>query len=161
MRAASALLLTAFALPVDAGEVVVLGRVTEIVLLPEGHARCVPRCPTAADRSESICVSNSCGCGEAKIEVETVIVGASDVRSHTAPYRLGEWCMADFPLTADPILVRTQAGESQWSPLHRTPDGEIWFEAEAFETIAGVTISELPAIEGRISVKALRLAADL
>jgi hypothetical protein len=69
--------------------------------------------------------------------------------------------MADFPLTADPILVRTQAGESQWSPLYHTPDGESWFEAEAFETIAGVTISELPAIEGRISVKALRLAADL
>jgi hypothetical protein len=161
LRIAAFILLGITALPVHSGEVVVLGRVSEIALLPEGHARCDPKCPIPVGSTELVCISNSCGCGEAIIEVEAVIVGSPGLRSHTAPYRLGEWCTADFPLDGEPIIVRTQAGESQWSAVHRTPDGEVWFEVAPFETIAGVAISDLPTTEGRISLRDLRAAGDL
>jgi len=149
------------AVPVHGEEIVVLGRVSEIVLLPEGHARCEPRCPIAADSTELLCISNSCGCGEATIEVEAVVVGTSGMRSHTAPYRLGEWCSADFPLDGEPIIVRTAHGDSQWSAVHRTADGEVWFEVAPFDSIAGIPVAELPATEGRASLTALRAAGDL
>ena len=160
-RIAVCIMLGIAALPALSGEVVVLGRVREIALLPEGHARCDPKCPISVGSTELVCISNSCGCGEAVMEVEAVIVGDPGMTTHTAPYRLGEWCRADFPLNGEPIVVRTEAGESQWSAVHRTPDGEVWFEAVPFETIAGVAVSELPSTEGRISLRDLRAAGDL
>jgi hypothetical protein len=161
MRMAALIMAGFAALPALGGEVVVLGRVSEIVMLPEGHARCEPRCPVLAGSKERTCISNSCGCGEATIEVEEVIVGTSGMRIHTAPYQLGEWCMADFPLSGERILVRTEADESRWSPVHQTSDGEVWFEMAPFETSVGSPFAQLPTTEGRVRLTDMRAASDL
>jgi hypothetical protein len=156
-----ALWLAAF--PALSAEVVVLGRVTQIVLLPEGHARCPAACPATSDGKslDHLCVSNSCGCGEATISVHQVVIG--DVASATfiAPYRLGEWCSAGFPLNDELILVSTSNGESRWSSAALEPSGEVSFEVEPFESIGGVSVSILPLTRGRSTISALRKAAGL
>lgn len=141
------------ATPAHSAEVVVLGRVTEVTMLPEGHARCTPRCT-----ADQICVSNSCGCGEATIEVKDIVAGQVKSSVVVVPYRLGEWCSADFPL-GELVLVRMFDGESLWSPAEVMPSGEVLFEIEHFDFIAGVRASELPAADGRASISALRKAA--
>jgi hypothetical protein len=156
-----ALLLSAF--PALSAEVVLLGHVTEITLLPEGHARCPKACPAGskAQSLEDVCVSNSCGCGEATVSVHQVVVGQVPTVTFIAPYRLGEWCTAIFPLSGELILVGTSNGESRWSPAELEPTGEVSFEVGPFEIIAGVRASDLPVTKGRSTVSALRKAAGL
>lgn len=154
-----ALWLAAF--PVLSAEVVLVGRVTQIVLLPEGHARCPAACPanSRGKSLEEICVSNSCGCGEATLAVHQTVIGEVQSATFVAPYRLGEWCAASFPLNHDLILVSTSNGDSRWSPAKLEPSGDISFEVTPFESIGGVRASSLPVTSGRTTVSALRKAA--
>lgn len=142
-------------------ETVVVGHVTEITLLPEGHARCPARCPalSSSESLDGMCVSNSCGCGEATIAVHEVVSGSVTSPTYVATYRLGEWCAAEFPLSQELILVSDSDSQTRWSPAEREPSGEIWFEVEPFERIAGIRASSLPITDGRSTVSALRRAA--
>lgn len=155
------MVLLALALAASCGhaeEVVVVGHVTQIVLLPEGHVRCPPACPSTTD---SICVSNRCGCGEATIKVREVVTGRVRSSVFVAPYRLGEWCAAGFPLTGEMVLVRTLDGDSRWSPAEVASSGEIFFDVDAFDVIAGVRASDLSVDGKHVSLSALRKAAGL
>jgi hypothetical protein len=149
------------ALPVHAAEVVVIGRLEQVTLLPVGHARCPSECPAVAPEStELACISSSCGCGEALVAIDDVVAGKVDSATIVATYRLGEWCVAGFPMSGGQVLVRTADGESaRWSEIVRQPGGEMQFEVRAFETLAGVRASTLPQVEGRASISALREAA--
>ena len=63
---------------VAADEFVAIGRVEQVTLLPEGTARCPAACQDDAS-GKTVCVSNTCGCGEALIRIDRVLVVATKV----------------------------------------------------------------------------------
>jgi hypothetical protein len=156
-RLLALLTLSLTAWPCAAGEFVAVGRVEQITLLPEGSDRCPLACPVDVS-GKSVCISNSCGCGEALVRVERSVVGAARP-TVLARSRLGEWCESEFPL-GEPILIRVADGESlQWSGLQSLDKpGDYGFEAGAFTFLGNVDVRKLKASDGLASLSELEQA---
>jgi len=138
-------------------EEVFVGHVEQILLLPEGAERCPS--PVSSD-PEVVCIHNSCGCGEVTIRVEEVLVGPRKERA-VIPYRLGEWCQADFPLTGQPVLVRYRAGEEpRWSALE-SHGKDMLFDLESFDGSGNSAFEQLEPVAGKSSLSALRRRVGL
>ena len=142
-----------------ADEFVAIGHVTEISLLPEGSDRCPMACPVhTADLPNGnrlICVSTSCGCGEAHIKIDRVLLGTNPP-TVVVKHRLGEWCESAFPLTDLPVLIRIQDDQSpSWSALHTIDSGDLGFEAAEFTQIGSVLVSDLKTSDGLASLREL------
>ena len=136
--------------PVQADELVGIGRVVEITLLPFGNDRCPLTC-----RPEDNCFSNGCGCGEAKIQIERVLVG-SEGKSVTAKYPLGEWCDSVFKPHESPIIFRLADGESpQWSLIYSGKDGVEEFLSGSFVVIGNVKVNTIADKDGMVTVSNL------
>jgi hypothetical protein len=118
-----------------ASEHLFVGRVQSILLLPEGHERCPSPCTGRGEATEGldrICVHNSCGCGEATLAVQETLVG-KPTKHATVGYRLGEWCMPDFPLSQESILVWNHPEHfPRWSSLTREGDS-LFYDPEEFD----------------------------
>jgi hypothetical protein len=119
--------------PTLASEHLFVGRVQSILLLPEGHERCASPCKGGVgDDLKHICVHNSCGCGEATLKVDETLVGESTEHA-TVTYRLGEWCMPDFPLSQESILVwRHPEHSPRWSSLTQEGDS-LYYDPGEFD----------------------------
>lgn len=97
----------------------------------------------------SICVSNSCGFGEAIFRVEASLVGNS-VANGALRYRLSEWCEPAFPLTRDAVLVAVDAYDAaagehafRYERTFQTEDGSRYFIPETITQIGGIELGTL------------------
>lgn len=144
--------------PCSADEFVAVGRLEQVVLLPEGTDRCPAACPPDTTGS-TVCISNSCGCGEAVIRIDRVLVGANRPTS-VVKYRLGEWCETEFSLVNLLILLRISDDHApQWTELLTLEDsGDLGFERSAFTSIGGVEVQKLEATDGIASLSELERA---
>ena len=154
--AASLLLAPPIAL---ADEFVAIGHVTEISLLPEGSDRCPAACPVQVgdlpEGNRLICVSNSCGCGEAHIKIDRVLLGKV-TPTVVVKHRLGEWCESAFPLTGLSVLIQLKDSQSpSWSGLHPLDTGDLGFDPEEFTKIGSVVLSDLKTSDGLVSLREL------
>lgn len=144
-----------------AGEFVAVGRVEKIVLRPDGSEQCPAACPAgtaeqvANATEQMVCISNSCGCGEAEIAIDKILIGERKP-SVLVKYRLGEWCDAEFPIAQPLVLVRfTDSAEPEWSALHPLDNGDYGFESASFTRIGNVEIDTIEAHDGLISLRSL------
>ena len=142
-----------------ADEFVAIGHVTEISLLPEGSDRCTVTCPVHTsdlpNGNRLICLSTSCGCGEAHIKIDRVLLGKSPP-TVVFKHRLGQWCESAFPLTGLPVLIRIPDDQSpSWSALHTTDSGDLGFEPAEFTQIGSVLVSDLTTSDGLASLREL------
>ena len=143
-------------------ERVFIGQVTDILLVPEGHRLCRPHCPDQPEEIDGlvrVCVSNSCGCGEARIRVIEALTREPKGRRTQVHYRLGEWCMADFPLTDETILIwEAPNQEPKWSPIENYRSREATIDLEHFKYLDSPVLKELSASDGRVRLSELRRA---
>jgi hypothetical protein len=67
---------------------------------------------------------------------------------------LDEWCKVPMPPNEDPILIYgAPDGAMQWSYLNDSGPGHgLRFEAGKFQSIGGVLISQLPAVDGEVGL---------
>ena len=145
------------ACPALGNEFVAVGRVEQVTLQPNGSSKCPPVCPTNSKNtnSRSICVSNDCGCGEAEIAIDRILIGVPKSRI-LIHYRLGEWCKPGFPLANPMVLIRLDnGGNPEWSPLYRLHSGSYGFEPKHFTRIGPVNVSTLKVTHGLVSLRAL------
>jgi hypothetical protein len=100
-----------------------------------------------------ICISNSCGCTEASIGIEKTLLGAAP-NALIVPDTLDEWCRVRMPPDDDPILVHGSSdGTLEWSYLDSTgAGGSLRFEANQFQSIGGIVVNELPAVDGEVEL---------
>ena len=131
-----------------AGEFLVIGKVDLVTVLPKGHSRCQIQCPP-----NNTCVSNSCGCAEASIELKQGLLGEAPATLIVSEH-LDEWCRLPMPPNDNRILLHGRPdGILEWSYLNSSgARGSPRFEAERFSSIGGVQISEFPAIEGEVEL---------
>lgn len=127
-----------------AGEFVAIGHVTDITLLPDGAKSCPPPCPRQGNESHggyrTVCISNECGCEEAHIQIDRVLLGSKS-SSVVIKHRLGEWCKPVFPLTDLPVLVRMADGEQpEWSVLFHGSSGDDEFYGSNFTCVGSVDV---------------------
>lgn len=135
-----------------AGEFLVIGEVDLVTALPQGHYRCEIPCPL-----DRICISNSCGCAEASIKPQQTLLGKAPTPLIVSEH-LDEWCRLPMPPNKDPILIHGRSdGTIQWSYLNSSgPNASARFEAERFNSIGGVLINQLPAVEGEVELGELK-----
>ena len=135
------LLLAGAAGPVRAGELLIAGRVESITLMPAG----APGCPDLDDmHGPRVTIANDCGCQETRVKVEQTYVGVSPGETFSFRERLGEWCKPTLPVSAAPILLRTQGPDTKWSPLE-SKDGVQLFKPASFTYVGGYPMKAMPA----------------
>jgi hypothetical protein len=110
---------------------VFLGVLQSETLIPRRHDSCENIFGDVRTLSEGeICVSNSCGFGEALVRIKTPLFGNARGAYGVLRYELGEWCKPEFPLNRDVLLVVVDA--------YHAADGEHEFKYErTFETVNG------------------------
>ena len=145
--------------PCLAEEFVAVGRLEQVVLLPEGTDRCPAACPLPDTTGGTVCISNSCGCGEAVVRIERVLLGPNQPTS-VVKYRLGEWCETEFSLANPMVLLRISDDHSpQWSELSEIENSsDLGFETSAFTFIGNVEVRKLKATDGIASLSELERA---
>ena len=143
-------------------ERIFIGQVSEILMVPEGHQICPPICPDPPREIDGLvqfCISNSCGCGEAKVRVMESLTASPKGREATVRYRLGEWCMAGFPLTGETILIWEVPGHvPAWGPVTNPGTRRALFDLEDFEHLESVVLQRISADRGKVRVSELRRA---
>ena len=161
MRVLLAAILVLFALPAGAAEVVAIGRIAEVTLLPEGTPRCPAACPesiqTLPTGEQSFCISNSCGCGETKIEIVRVLLGHPK-HSTTAKYRLGEWCDPIFkPQPKDGLVIfrLSDTEDPTWGPLYSLPGNDYEFSADSIPSFGSINLHDLADKNGMVQLSKL------
>lgn len=137
------------AIPVLAGESLLIGRVESILMLPTETPECPSLCPPSAPNAQGltrVCISNDGGCQRTSFQVERVLLGDESVGPKAFSQRTGEWGQLVFPVRHDPILVYVKDNRVHWAALHER-DGKLYFEPDAFakDVIAGVAVSALAA----------------
>jgi hypothetical protein len=144
--------------PCFADEFVAVGRLEQVVLLPEGTDRCPAACP-ADNTGKTVCISNSCGCGEAVVRIDRVLLGTNRPMS-VVKYRLGEWCETEFSLVNPLVLLRISDDHSpQWSALLALENSsDLGFETSSFTFIGNVDVRKLQATDGIASLSELERA---
>ena len=135
-----------------ADDFLVIGQVHQVTVLPKGHSRCKVPCPP-----NKICISNSCGCAEASVTPQQTLLGKAP-GSLIVSEHLDEWCRIPMPPNEDPILVFGKPdGTLQWSYLNSSgTNSNPRFEAERFNSIGGVLIRQLPAVDGEVELGELK-----
>ena len=94
-------------------EVVLAGRVHEVLLLPVGHERCPSRCESEAHSTagdQALCFSNTCGCDETTILVSSESVREFGARQAVLSHSLGEWCISKLLGYSDGFFLLRNAG---------------------------------------------------
>lgn len=142
--------------PAIANEFVAVGRVQKVTLMPYGTADCPDPCPVAATTKGGVCINLGCGCGQAKIAINHVLVG-NPKTSILVKYQLNEWCDVGFPIQHPQVLVRVlDNGAPEWSDLVPLQSGGFAFSAKRFTRIGSVRISSLHAEHGLVPLSELK-----
>ena len=101
-----------------AQDVVLLGRVQQVVLQPFGTENCPPPCSAVAtvqpDGSQRVCISNAGGCQSMEVAVDTIYRGGGGERTRRFKSSIGEWGPS-FPVTRKQIVVSEEGGSVFWS----------------------------------------------
>lgn len=143
-------------------ERVFIGQVSEILLVPEGHERCPPLCPDPPKEIDGliqVCTSNSCGCGEARIQILESLTPTLRGRETTVQYRVGEWCMVGFPLTGETILIWEIPGHSPaWGPVENPGTRRASFDLEDFDYLESDALQRISSGDRKVRVSELRRA---
>lgn len=99
--------------------------------------------------SSAICISNSCGFGEAIFRVETLLVGSAPSNG-ALRYRLGEWCEPEFQLNRNVLLLAVDAYDAatgehkfRFERSYQTQDGARYFVPESITEIDGLELRTL------------------
>ena len=131
---------------------VVLATLQSEAFIPK---RTAGSCETFSGEHESlsedqICVSNSCGFGEATFRVDTLLVGSVRPTGGVLRYALNEWCEPEFPLSRDVLLVAVDvydaaAGEHEfrYERTFRTEEGELYLVPDVITDINGIELRAL------------------
>ena len=98
-----------------------------------------------------ICISNSCGFGEAVLRVDTPLVGSiSPTHDGVLRYSVGEWCQPEFPLSRDVLLIAVDAydagageHEFRYERTFLTEGGERYFIPDVITEINGIELRTL------------------
>ena len=118
------LILPAFALSQNEPDVLFMGHLEKLELIPRGR----PGCPEPSAPEGQIVVSNFCGCGTAEFRVE-IPVKPERVDRYTVNYRVGEWCEPDIHLFRGAKFLVFKAPERpyRWIETVETSHGDQGF----------------------------------
>ena len=143
-----------------ASEFVAIGHVTQQTLMPYGAPRCPEACPSNGTK-QIVCVTNACGCGEAEIVIDKVLIGKR-VPKVSVKYTLGEWCEAGLPISNPKVLIRlTDSGYPEWGQIRKLSSGAYVFYTNRFKIIGPVKISSLKQKDDWASLKELEVRLGL
>ena len=147
--------------PAMAGEFVAIGHVTQQTLRPYGAPQCPPTCPSATADTQIVCVTNACGCGEAEVVIDQVLIGKR-VPKVSVKYTLGEWCQPEFPISNPKVLIRLTGNDRpEWGQVQGSNSKDSTFYTKRFERIGSVQVSSLKQKNGWASLRELEAKLGL
>ncbi|MDE2429366.1 MAG: hypothetical protein KGM99_11590 [Burkholderiales bacterium] len=138
-------LLVTFSGSAHSEEILLIGNVDAILLLPAGSAQC-PELNGAQknpDGSTLLTISNDCGCETATLHVDHVLTGKVADTILKLSKRTGEWCRPSYPLSTRNALFQINGKNVHWSMLKEI-DGRQFFSAARFQSLNGTAIGEFP-----------------
>ncbi|WLI90360.1 hypothetical protein Q4S45_04340 [Massilia sp. R2A-15] len=141
----------------QAEEILVVGTVERILLLPFGSEQCPPVCQMATplpDGGTRVCISNACGCEVTELKVDKVLAGGAKGATLQVKSHVGEWCRPTFPISSKPLLVQVKDGQPRWSRIE-AHDGRDYFDAKPFSTIGAVAVGSLQDAQGKVRLDTL------
>lgn len=149
------IVLLALAHGAHAEELVLIGHVQRLTLVPAGVGECPPRCPLVVnnpDGTQTVCISNFGGCETVDIKVDRVLSGAVDGTTHTLKQRIGEWGPR-FPYTDRPVLISKADGIVTWS-VATARNGKTFIDPKRVERIGNAPTNAVAADEhGLVAVE--------
>lgn len=163
----------------DAGEPLpasslLLASLQSETLIPNRHGGCESFFGVEQGAAGELCVSESCGFGEAVLRVDRTLVGSVAGEQGVLRYALGEWCEPEFPLSGDPLLVAVDrydadhgTHEFRFERTFQTERGDWYFVPQVITAIDGVDLTALakplpePLVYGEVAEFADEEIAEL